>query len=433
MGANEKSKNKKSIESIISAYDRFVPYKMYSLVGKNNIEDLQQGDQTEIKLTILFSDIRDFTTISEAMKPKENFDFINSYLKKMDSEISEHGGIIDKFMGDGIMALFPTSADDAVSSSLNMLKQLNNINKTRKIEGKKPINIGIGLNTGLCMLGIVGGLNKLEATIISDAVNLTARIESLTKKYGVQLLISENTYFNLKDVSKYSIRFIDRVEVKGKSRPQSIYEVYDNDPEDNKALKDQYKSMFEEALAHYHYKKIPKAIKLLKKCLELNPNDNPARLYLERCLQFSENGFHEGAKELSQQIVWSHEFDVGDSGIDAQHLELYENSIKLLDAIHSGLGASEVENIISFLDNYVVQHFETEERYLAEHKYPFIDHQISQHQNFIKSYELLKSEITSNLKSKTYIMFRIQTLLIDWVVNHTIKEDKHYARYIQHK
>ena len=431
MDNQKKTKNKKSIEDVISAYDQFVPYKMYSLLGKNSITELRLGDQTEIKLTILFSDIRDFTSISESLKPKDNFDFINSYLEQMDKLISDHNGIIDKFIGDGIMAIFPTDADDAVSCSLLMLKQLDQFNKNRRKENQLPIKIGIGLNTGLCMLGIVGGLNKMEATVISDAVNLSARLESLTKKYGVQILISENTYFNLKEVSQYSSRFIDRVVVKGKTQPQSIYEIYDNDDADLKKLKDQTKSLFEEALANYHYKKITKATELLVKCLEINPNDNPAKIYLERCREFSKNGFHDGAKELSQQIEWSHEFDVGDKKIDSQHLELFNNSLQLLNAINSGVGATEIDNIITFLDNYVIHHFETEEKYLLDNKYPFFDHQKGQHLNFIKSFELLKSEIKSNIKSKTFLMFRIQTLLIDWVVNHTIKEDKHYGKYIK--
>lgn len=425
-----KMEPKKSIGDIINAYERFVPHKMYNLLGKKSITELELGDQIEIKLTILFSDIRDFTSISESLKPKDNFDFINSYLKQMDTIISDRNGIIDKFLGDGIMAIFPTNADDAVTCSLLMLKQLHHMNDDCKIKNQLPINIGIGLNTGLCMLGIVGGLNKLEATVISDAVNLSSRLESLTKKFGVQLLISENTYFNLRDVSKYSIRFIDRVVVKGKTQPQSIYEIYDNDAQETRRLKDQTRTLFEEALAHYHYKEIAKATELLEMVLELNPNDNPAKVYLERCQLFAKNGFHDGAKELSQQIEWSSVFDVGDDKIDSQHLELFNNSVKLLHAINSGVGGSEIENIIAFLDNYVIQHFETEETYMLRHSYPFTYHQKEQHLNFIKSFELLKSEIKLNTKSKIFIMFRIQTLLIDWVVNHTLKEDKHYAKYI---
>ncbi len=430
MENQDKTKKNNSIIEVTNAYDRFVPYKMYSMLGKNSITELQLGDQTELKLTISFSDIRGFTTISESLKPKEVFDFINSYLKQMDTIINDHSGVIDKFMGDGIMALFPKNADDAVICSLLMLKQLDQINDKYKDEKQEPINIGIGLNTGLCMFGIVGGLNKLEATVISDAVNLAARLESLTKTYGVQLIISEKTYFSLKDVSRYSIRFIDRVVVKGKTRAQSIYEIYDNDTEEIRNLKDQTKALFEEALAHYHYKEIPKAIELLEECIEINPNDNPAKIYLERCHLFSKNGLHNGAKELNQHIEWSSDFNVGEDKIDSQHKELFTHSVMLLNAVESGVWGSKIDSIISFLENYVVEHFETEEKYMMDNNYPFIEHQKEQHQNFIKSFEVFKSEIKSNKKSKIFLMFRIQTILIDWIINHTMKEDRHFVKYI---
>lgn len=431
MDKNTSEMNNDIVSKTISSYSRFVSSQMFQLLDKKNVTEINLGDQKEIKLTILFSDIRDFTTLSESLKPKENFDFINAYLYQMDLLINEHFGIIDKFMGDGIMAIFPKNADNALDCSIRMIKQLEHFNSDRKNNNQAPIKIGIGLNTGLSMLGIVGGLNKIEATVISDAVNLSSRLESLTKKYGVHILISENTMHNLSDISKYSIRFIDRVLVKGKNQPHSIYEVYDNDNAEIKKLKDETKTIYEEALANFHYKKIDVAMALLEKCIEINPYDNPARIYLDRCKEFAKNGFHEGAQELKLQIKWDNSFAVGHAKIDKQHFELFTNSIKLLNAIEHGKGTTEIESIIVFLNNYVIEHFETEEKYLLDNNYPFLDHQIGQHANFIKSFELLKNEILSNKKSKIFLMFRIQTLLVDWVVNHTIKEDKHYEKYIK--
>jgi hemerythrin len=211
------SENKDSeLCKLIAAYDKFIPHKIINLLGKNSISELKLGDQIELKLTILFSDIRGFTTISESLTPKENFDFINSYFKQMDTVIIANNGIIDKYMGDAIMALFPASADDALNCSLQMLHQLDAFNKTREKKGEQIIRVGIGLNTGISMLGIIGGLTRMEGTVISDAVNLASRLESLTKEYNVKLLISENTYYDLKDPENHNIRFIDRVIVKGK-------------------------------------------------------------------------------------------------------------------------------------------------------------------------------------------------------------------------
>lgn len=410
--------------------DRFVPYTMLSLLEKDDIKEIQLGDQTEKELTILFADIRDFTKLSETLTPKENFDFINSYLGQMDTVISNHGGIIDKFLGDGIMAIFPTCTDTAVNCSILMLKQLEKFNKSRQQKGELPTKIGIGLNTGLCMLGTVGGPSRMECTVISDAVNIASRLESLTKKYNVKLLIGENAYSSLRDTSMFSIRFIDRVIVKGKSQPQSIYEVYDSDSYKSKRLKTLTKPLFEEALANYHYKEIDTAKHLLKKCLALNPDDRPVQVYLERCEKFLEKGFHEGAIELNSQIEWDSSFEVGDPEIDAQHLDLFTNSIKLLNSINKNADKTDIYKLITLIEDYTNIHFDTEEKYLEQNNYPFIERQKTQHQNLIRSFKLLKKEIDSKTASKVFLMFRIQILLIDWIVNHVFKEDQHFGKYI---
>jgi PAS domain S-box-containing protein len=273
---SERKRLEADIEKTISSYRKFVPHQMLNLLGKESITDVEVGDQVEKDLTILFSDIRDFTAMTEVFTPKESFNFINSYLGQMETIVSAHNGVIDKFIGDAIMAIFPESAEDALNCSLSMLQQLDKFNEERKAYGHAPVNIGIGLNTGLCMLGTVGGFNRMQGTVIGDAVNISSRLESETKKYGVHLLIGENTYYGISDIGRHNIRFIDRVLVKGKSRPQSVYEVFDNDPVEVKKLKNETKLLFEEALAHYHYKKIDAAKAMLEKCIMINPGDNPA-------------------------------------------------------------------------------------------------------------------------------------------------------------
>lgn len=220
----------KTIDEIINAYRRFVPQEFIKLMGRDNIINVRLGDHVEMTMTILFSDIRDFTSISEGMTPKENFSFINSYLDRMEPVIARAEGIIDKYIGDAIMALFPKGADSAIKGAISMLNELEVYNRDLMDSGQKPIKIGIGINTGLMMLGIIGGKHHMESTVISDAVNLASRIESMTKNYMTPLLISEHTYYNLNNPSLYCIRFVDRVKVKGKEQCQSIYEVFDNDP-----------------------------------------------------------------------------------------------------------------------------------------------------------------------------------------------------------
>lgn len=415
-------------KSIMNSLEQFVPFRIFELLGNKDGTPAKLGDQKELKLTVMFSDIRNFSTISESLKPKENFDFVNAYLGQMDAIIEAQNGIINKFLGDGIMALFPSDADDALTCSIGMHKQLALFNQQRINE--PPVRTGIGLNTGLCMLGIVGGLKRMEATVIGDIVNIASRIETLTKRFGVQILISENTLNSLSDIDRYFIRLAGRVQIKGFRSAVSVYEVFDTDEEAVRVLKNETKLIFEEALANYHFRKMEMATALFERCLEINPDDRPARYYLDRCKEFNRYHYHEGTGELFQkQVEWSRDFELGNSIIDKQHFGLFQQCIKLQESVRNGMQMNQIEETIRFLDEYVEEHFRTEETFLQFLEYPFIEHQKGQHRNFLKAFDLLKKDISSGMKSKIYIMFKIQTLLIDWVMNHTLKEDRHYGKY----
>lgn len=204
--------------------ERFVPQAFLSIVGKPSVADVELGDNRRRTMSILFSDIRGFTTLSERMTPDETFAFINTYLERMGPVIRDHHGFIDKYIGDAIMALF-TNADDALRAGLAMLAALDGFNAERRAAGLEPIEIGIGINTGSLMLGTIGEKHRMDGTVISDAVNLAARIEGLTKDYAAPMLISEFTYRELSDPEASAIRPVDVVVVKGKTRPVAIYAV----------------------------------------------------------------------------------------------------------------------------------------------------------------------------------------------------------------
>ena len=297
---------------LTNAYSRFVPREFLSLLGKKSIVDVQLGEQVEKEITVMFSDIRGFTELSEQMTPQENFNFINSYLHYMSPVIREYHGFIDKYIGDAIMALFPTNADDAVTACIAMLEKLNLYNQGRKRAGYRAIQIGIGLNTGVLMLGTVGDQQRMDGTVISDAVNLASRIESMTKTYGVSLLISETTYFQLQNPANYAIRIIDQVQAKGKSEPVTVFEVFNADPPQildakmktmvlfRQGFKLYHRTKFAEAQAMFNevleadaeskQKHIAEAKDLFEEILHVNPHDKVARIYLERCEQILKYG-----------------------------------------------------------------------------------------------------------------------------------------------
>ena len=413
-----------------NAYGRFVPQQLLRLLHAKSILDLALGEQTEKTMTILFSDIRDFTRLSESMSPQQTFSFINSYLGEMEPVISRHGGIVDKYIGDAIMALFPSGADKGLQSAIGMLAQLRTYNAGQVRAGYPPIRIGIGLNTGIVMLGTIGGTQRMEGTVLSDAVNLASRLEETTKAYQTPLLISEHTLYALRDASKYCIRFLDRIRVKGKSQPQSVYEVFDNDSPETRTGKLATRTGFEEAVAYYHLKAMDKAIPLFEACLRDVPGDRPAQIYLERCRDFLNTGHHEGTGEVGGTLEWRDEFLVGADEIDNQHRELLANINKLATMIASG-DTSGIDGTLAFLGDYVQFHFGSEEKIMRDLAYPLMSDHVHEHKKLIEQFIRLKGEITSRLHDPLYLGFQIQLFLFDWFANHTTKTDRHLGKFIR--
>jgi PAS domain S-box-containing protein len=280
---NELQKALAAEEKLTDAYGRFVPHEFLHFLGYESILEVKLGDQVQKEMSVLFSDIRDFTSLSETMTPAENFQFINAYLSRMEPAITQNFGFIDKYIGDAIMALFDGSADDAVKAGIAMLEELNEYNISRNRSDAPPLQIGIGINTGSLMLGTVGGQSRMDSTVISDAVNLASRVETLTKEYGVSMLITQNTFIELNDI--YDLRLIDRVTVKGKSQMVTVYEVFAADPPELRQKKLETKTLFEEALVLYNSDRCVEATRFFSGCLQINPTDNVAQIYMQRCLK----------------------------------------------------------------------------------------------------------------------------------------------------
>ncbi|WP_449419431.1 adenylate/guanylate cyclase domain-containing protein [Phormidium nigroviride] len=281
----ELHKKERILEELNESFLRFVPRQFLQLLDKSSIIDIQLGDQIQQEISVLFSDIRDFTSLSERMTPQDNFKFINSYLSWMEPVILENNGFIDKYIGDAIMALFNGNVDHAVNAGIAMLQALAEYNITYHNPDLPPIKIGIGINTGISMLGIVGGQSRMDGTVIGDTVNVAARIEELTKHYGVPLLISDCTYFELQKPEAYSVRFIGQAKVKGKVELVGVYEVFDADSPPLRDAKFATKTKFEQALIFCHQKEFKEAAKLLEECLQKTGPDTVAQIYLARCQQ----------------------------------------------------------------------------------------------------------------------------------------------------
>lgn len=265
-----------------TSFKRFVPIEFLERLKKNSVTEIQLGDHTEAQMAVLFSDIRSFTELSERMTPEENFRFINSFLERMGPRIRESGGFVDKYLGDGIMALFPGGAADAVKAALSMQRALCDYNLGRLKAGYQPVKLGIGLHMGRLMLGTIGERERMDSTVISDAVNLTSRLEGLTKFYKVDIITTLEVLSALPEDFPAAHRAMGSVRIKGKALPFPVFEIYEADCDEQKALKDQTREQFHQAMELLHEKRIPEAVHLLKQIQEINPKDEPVSALLQR-------------------------------------------------------------------------------------------------------------------------------------------------------
>ncbi len=271
------------------AYGRFIPYEFLNILKKESILDVKLGDHIQKDMTIMFSDIRSFTALSESMTPKENFDFLNSFLKRIAPIIRAKKGFIDKYIGDAVMALFSDSPDNALISAIEIQKEVIRFNKERNNKSRPPIKIGIGLHTGTLILGTIGEDERMDETVISDAVNVASRLEGLTKLFGLSIIISMETLTKLSDSNQYNYRFLGKVRVKGRRQPLSIFEVFDDNAESQIKLKNETKGKFDYALKLYFQRNFKDAKILFEEIIKRNPDDSVAKLYTKRCQNYQTN------------------------------------------------------------------------------------------------------------------------------------------------
>lgn len=242
--------------------------------------------------TTLFSDVRGFTTLTEQLGAQGTVSLLNEYFTIMVDCIQREEGMLDKFIGDAIMAVFGIPVvhnddeDRAVRTAIAMIRELRVWNSKRAEEGKMPVDIGIGLNTDIVVSGNIGSQKRMDFTIIGDGVNLAARLESACKQYGAHILISEFTHAKLKDT--YRIREIDYVIVKGKTEPVAIFEILDYHNEQTFPNIVEVLRLFKDGLQEYRKRQWSQAIRLFTEALLLNPADKLSQLYLDRCHQLEQ-------------------------------------------------------------------------------------------------------------------------------------------------
>lgn len=280
---------------------KFVPIEFIRSLGKEKLTDVKLGDQVEKIVTVLFTDIRDFTTLSENMTPEENFRFVSTFNSQLGPVIRSNNGFINQYLGDSIMAIFPDNPADAILAAIQMQKAVQDLNVIRIADGLPAIKAGIGMHTGPLIMGITGDEQRLDAATISDTVNTAARIESLTKYYKSPLLLSQETTKYLTGTHQFNIRSLGFVRLKGKNQLLNILECIDGHSLEALNKKMSTLKFFNQAIGLFQKQEFEKAIQLFQSILSKDPDDLTSNHFLEKSIKYLRDGVPDkwtGAEEM---------------------------------------------------------------------------------------------------------------------------------------
>lgn len=275
--------------TLTEAYSRFTPKAYLRFLGLTSILDVKLGDHRSETMTVLFSDIRAYTSIAEQLSSEENFLFLSAYLEQMSGVVARHNGMVNQLLGDGILAFF-AHPNDALRAAVEMQERLRNYVVRRPGKTDIPVKIGIGLHTGEVIIGIVGNEQSMDTGIVSDTVNAASRIEGLTKYYGVNILLSETVVEHLDADARTGLRALGRVQVKGKREDIGLYECIAGDPADLRQRKAELLAEYHRALEHYFDRRFVEAIALLEALAQQHADDPVLHLYLHKARHWAQTG-----------------------------------------------------------------------------------------------------------------------------------------------
>ncbi|MGB8954025.1 MAG: adenylate/guanylate cyclase domain-containing protein, partial [Tumebacillaceae bacterium] len=261
------------------SYYRFVPQSFLTLLGKQNITEVELGDAVQQEASVLVASIRSFHVLSKDMTPQDNFEFINRLLSDVAPVVNRNEGMVNKFLSDGILALFPNRPGQALQAGIEILRALEKYNASRGRKDKMPVHMGIGINHGPMMLGIIGAEQRLEGSVISDAVNFATLIEHISEQLGANLLIPAQVLQGIPEARGYLSRTLGLIQLEGLDQAVELVDVFEADHEESRRLKLKTKDTFERAIIMYQQGRFYDAREAFLNVIKQNPNDQTAKLY----------------------------------------------------------------------------------------------------------------------------------------------------------
>ncbi len=284
----------KDITSFSEASHRFVPQQFFKYLGKKGITDIHLGDQVQQNMAVMVANIRSFNQLSKQLTPKQNFDFMNSFLKRFSPFVRKEEGLISKYLGAGFMALFPARSDDALRAAVAIRRELSSFNDSLLASGHSPVDMGMAIHKGPLMLGIVGEEQRMEGNVISDDVNITATLERMSDTMGASILVTRTFFDQLRSPERFRHRLLGRVRIDGKDEPLELVDVYEGDSDSVRALKERTKAMFERGVTLCQEGRFFDARETFIEVIKVNRFDKAAKLYFYLCDEYYQRGAVEG-------------------------------------------------------------------------------------------------------------------------------------------
>ncbi|QZY54464.1 adenylate/guanylate cyclase domain-containing protein [Crassaminicella profunda] len=275
----------KELTQLNEAYYRFVPFQFFELLKKENILEVELGDQVQKEMTIMFSNIRKFYEISNTMDAEENFLFMNKVFKTFGPLIIQNNGIVERYDNAGILSLYQKNSEDALTAAIALQEKLYLRNKIRDKENERILDMGIAIHKGKIMLGIIGQENRMSAKAVSENINLTLLLEKLSIKYGVSILVTESAIKDI-DTTKYHYRYIGKLLDQERKKEIKLYDFFDGDLYSMKSKKLQTKKIFEDGIMLYTEQRFYEARKKFIEVMKYNKEDEAAKIYLFLCEKY---------------------------------------------------------------------------------------------------------------------------------------------------
>ena len=413
-----------------TAYERFVPRELLSLLGKQSIAEVQFGDHVELGMTVLFADLRDFTTRAERMAPGEAFGYVNSYLGLVQPCITGHGGFVDKFLGDAVLALFPGSVDDAVAAACDVQWVLGQYNTAGRLIDRGQIRAGIGVHTGPVTVGTLGADQRMDGTAIGDAVNVAARLQDLSKAYGAPVLVTGESAFSLTSDSALTMRFVDRVKVKGRAHSLSVFEVIARGPTWGDPAKRATLDTYHEGIVHYLLGRNPEAAECMQRVLASDPGDAAALLYLRRATQPVADRQAHGTSTEDATAQWHARLATWHGQRESSE---HRSLLSLADLVcahgHPGGDEAVLRTALGNIRGAMVRHCAAEEGEMVRLAFPDYPSHKSAHRGLVAALDSLMSGVPENGSGgHAFRLKAIGGLAVD-LIEHMVVDDAAFATF----